>query len=122
MDEQTLTYFDNALNGRLNQLLPGIRDGISSIVGASFSPEPMDEIDISVERSERELMFRMHRRSEETVLEIKKALGRIRNGNFGVCIECGSDIELKRLKAHPMATRCFNCKKELEELIRRKVA
>jgi len=122
MEEQMLAYFAEALNGRLNQILPGMRRGISSIMGAQFRPDPMDEVDITAERSERELMFRMHRRTEELVLEIQGALKRIRNGSFGVCVECGRDIELKRLKAHPMATLCLDCKRELEAFERRKVA
>jgi len=122
MEEQMLSSFADALNGRLNQILPGMRHGISSIMGAQFRPDPMDEVDITAERSERELMFRMHRRTEELVLEIQEALKRIRNGSFGICIECGRDIELKRLKTHPMATLCLDCKRELEAFERRKVA
>jgi DnaK suppressor protein len=122
MDKQRLAYFNDALNGQLNQILPGVRQGISSLIGTSSCPDPMDVIDITSERSERELMLRMHRRVEDLVLEIQEALGRIRNGSFGICDECGSDIELERLKAHPTATLCLDCKRKLEKFERRKVA
>ncbi len=37
------------------------------------------------------------------------ALRRIEDGSFGICTECGEDIELNRLKANPVAACCIRC-------------
>jgi RNA polymerase-binding transcription factor DksA len=37
------------------------------------------------------------------------ALERMRNGEFGVCIECGDEITAARLAAKPEATLCLDC-------------
>ena len=42
--------------------------------------------------------------------QIEKALKRrIADGTYGVCTQCGADIDSKRLKALPDATRCISC-------------
>ena len=44
--------------------------------------------------------------------QIKLALGRIENGTYGTCSNCGADISRERLHARPIATRCINCAAE----------
>ena len=40
---------------------------------------------------------------------IAKALDQIKNGNFGICVDCNSQIPDARLKAYPFAERCIAC-------------
>ena len=37
------------------------------------------------------------------------ARGRIEQGSYGVCADCGGEIEYERLKAAPEALRCIRC-------------
>lgn len=41
--------------------------------------------------------------------EIRAALQRIRDGEYGVCANCGEAIAPARLQALPTATLCINC-------------
>jgi len=45
----------------------------------------------------------------QEIQQIKEALKRIAEGTYGVCVQCGADIDRKRLKALPNATRCISC-------------
>ena len=48
----------------------------------------------------------------EARLEISKiteALRRMDDDEYGICDECGSDIEAGRLEAHPYARKCIDC-------------
>ena len=45
----------------------------------------------------------------QEIQQIKEALERIAKGTYGVCAECGTDIDPKRLRALPNATRCISC-------------
>jgi DnaK suppressor protein len=45
----------------------------------------------------------------ESAIEMHKA------GTYGICEDCGEDIDPARLEVSPCASRCFNCKTELEE-------
>ena len=45
----------------------------------------------------------------QEIRQIKEALERIAKGTYGVCVQCGIDIDPKRLRALPNATRCISC-------------
>ena len=45
----------------------------------------------------------------QEIHQIQRALKRITEGTYGVCVQCGADIDPKRLKALPIATRCISC-------------
>lgn len=40
---------------------------------------------------------------ESRLFEVHKALTRIREGNYGICKQCGKEIPLERLQANPAA-------------------
>lgn len=43
--------------------------------------------------------------------EIAEALGRIDDGTYGYCVECGIPIDRGRLEALPQAARCVACQR-----------
>ena len=45
----------------------------------------------------------------QEIRQIQGALKRIAEGTYGVCVQCGADIDPKRLKALPIAARCISC-------------
>jgi DnaK suppressor protein len=47
--------------------------------------------------------------------DIEAARARIRDGGFGTCIDCGSDIGFERLLAYATAKRCFACQRQHEK-------
>lgn len=46
---------------------------------------------------------------------VEQALKRLEDGTYGYCIECGDEIDEKRLKYVPFARYCTECKSELEK-------
>jgi RNA polymerase-binding protein DksA len=52
---------------------------------------------------------------EKSLDDVEKALGRIKNGTYGICKYCGNPIAAKRLLARPTANSCVSCKTELQE-------
>lgn len=49
------------------------------------------------------------------LIQIRKALSRIKVGKYGVCEKCGGMIDTDRLMIMPEATLCASCAKEKEE-------
>jgi RNA polymerase-binding protein DksA len=43
------------------------------------------------------------------VRTIEAALKRLAAGDYGSCVDCGTDIPLERLRAYPTAERCISC-------------
>lgn len=51
--------------------------------------------------------------------KIAKALDQIKNETYGICIDCGEEIPMARLKAYPFAVRCIRCATAEEARTRR---
>jgi len=51
--------------------------------------------------------------------DVEAALGRLAEGGYGECVDCGADIPYARLSAYPAAKRCVACQEIAEALLRR---
>jgi len=74
-----------------------------------------DEIDQASVNSEHSITMRLRNREALYLKKIQDALNRIKDGSFGECINCGENIEFKRLMARPTASLCILCKEEEEK-------
>jgi len=43
------------------------------------------------------------------ISKIAKALDQIKNGTYGICVDCSETIPMARLEAYPFADRCIRC-------------
>jgi RNA polymerase-binding transcription factor DksA len=50
----------------------------------------------------------------ERANKLTEALGRLRDGEYGICEECGEPIAAARLRVMPEATTCVRCQDRLE--------
>ena len=73
--------------------------------------DPVDGASIDMQTSE-ELRFRS--REGFLVKKINKALDKVEKEVFGLCDDCGADINFVRLEARPVAELCIICKEEAE--------
>ena len=46
---------------------------------------------------------------------LEAARERLKDGGYGVCADCGTDIAYERLKAFPAALRCIQCQERHEK-------
>lgn len=46
---------------------------------------------------------------------LETARERLKGGDYGVCMDCGSDVAYERLKAFPAALRCIQCQERHEK-------
>jgi len=49
------------------------------------------------------------RRRAQTLRRIDAALERLAEGEFGYCISCGEEIDIKRLEIDPTTPQCADC-------------
>jgi DnaK suppressor protein len=52
------------------------------------------------------------RRGELTQMD--EALDRLEDGTYGLCADCGQEIDERRLKVKPFAVCCVSCQSEKE--------
>ena len=54
------------------------------------------------------------RRRRALLIDINRALARCEDGSYGECLECGENINPKRLEAAPANPHCIACAEALE--------
>lgn len=73
--------------------------------------DPMDRIQAT---ETREQYFSSKELLTERAERLAGALDRLRDGSYGVCVECGEAIGWARLRVIPEATTCVRCQARLE--------
>ena len=53
----------------------------------------------------------------DSLRRIDSALQRLKDGQFGVCQQCGEAIPQQRLEAQPEAVACLQCQTELDQVV-----
>jgi len=57
----------------------------------------------------------LKRSVERSIIQVRKALARIKLGRYGVCEKCGQMIDTDRLMVMPEITICLSCEKRREK-------
>jgi len=87
-------------------------------VGGDATPLA-DEVDVIKVNEDREMSFATRSLLVERANKLADALQRLREGEYGVCQECGEPIAPARLKAMPEVTTCVRCQDRLERTAHR---
>ena len=74
-----------------------------------------DIADRSVLSMSKESLFDRTSQQRIVLRMVEGALGRISDGSFGVCANCGDDIAPQRLEALPWTPYCLRCQENLED-------
>jgi len=102
---------------RLRQLGGGV--AVDELPGAIGDNSPgADEVDGSQITTSREIGWATRELLVERVNHLSTALDRLRDGTYGVCIECDERISPARLHALPEVESCVRCQDNLERLER----
>ena len=70
--------------------------------------------DQASDAEEREKAYHMASSEGRLLYHIDEALGRLKDGSYGVCCACGKKIKKARLEVVPHARLCIECKKAEE--------
>ena len=73
--------------------------------------EPLSEdfAEQALEREDDEVLEDLGTAGQQEIRAIDAALGRIADGSYGICVNCGDPIGAERLDAVPQAPRCRDC-------------
>lgn len=82
---------------------------INRIEGELEEPLSGDFEEQAVELEDDEVLEDLGAAGVQEIRAIEAALGRIEDGSYGICVNCGDPIAEERLDAVPQAPRCRNC-------------
>ena len=70
--------------------------------------------EFSDDQVQEDIDFALVQMQWQTMEKIAAALGRLEEGEYGMCRDCEQEIAEKRLRALPFATRCKDCQESAE--------
>jgi len=84
--------------------------------------EVLDAGESSEADIQEDIEFALIQMKAETLTKINDALGRLEEGTYGYCSDCGGEISEQRLRALPFAVRCKECEEAREVAAEREKA
>jgi len=93
-------------------LLNEAETALNELPGQTIFPDLGDQ---ATAETDRNFMLRLRGREQRLLKKIDEAIDRIESGTFGICDDCGNEIDVKRLEARPVTTMCIECKTLQEE-------
>jgi DnaK suppressor protein len=74
-----------------------------------------DVVDFALDSAQDEISSQLAEVESRELATIEQALTKMREGSYGKCEGCGTNIPMARLQALPYATCCIQCQRELEK-------
>lgn len=100
-------------------------EGIEARIGRKLTTESgqkvdsaMDSADMSSHDVEQGMDYSLLEMKYEQYKDIADAFRKLENVTFGLCEECGEEIDIKRLEVNPLARYCIACKTRKEDIER----
>jgi DnaK suppressor protein len=93
-------------------LLNEAEEALNELPGQTIFPDLGDQASAETDRN---FMLRLRGREQRLLKKIDQALERVETGMFGICEDCGNEINIQRLEARPVTTMCIDCKTLQEE-------
>jgi len=109
-----LSYFKEILESRKDQInrnIDGVNDELSQLNGLELN----DEGDHASVNNNSMVESAIVSQQTQELREIDITLGKISNGDYGVCEMCEDSIGFQRLKVKPHAIYCIDCREIVEK-------
>ncbi len=114
MDRKKLETYRNLLAEKQQQLqrlvLKSDQDGREADEEGT-----QDLADKAANAYTKEFLFGQSNDNRHTLSLVNEALARTKNGSYGICVECGNEVQPKRLEAVPWARHCIECQEKQDK-------
>lgn len=80
----------------------------------TVAEDAQDSADQAVFSYQKEFLFTRGTHDHGQLALVKSALERLKEGGFGECVQCGTQIGAKRLEALPWTPYCIACQEKIE--------
>jgi len=115
MDKKKLEQFKKRLEQRQQELRRTLSRNVQDGRAADSEDIAQDIADKAANSYTKEFLFSQSSNDRALLARVEEALGRIRDGSFGECINCGKELNPKRLEAVPWARYCISCQEKIEQ-------
>ncbi len=114
MDKKRLEQFKKKLEARQQDLRRLVSRNVQD--GRAADEESAQDIaDKAANSYTKEFLFHQSNNDRQLLARVEEALARIREGSFGECVNCGNEVNPKRLEAVPWTRYCIACQEKVEQ-------
>ena len=99
---------------RRRELLSSIADDLQDLRHELGGRAGSDDIDAAADNTSEEVTSQLAQMESRELMQIERAMARIREGSYGSCEMCTKKIPVARLNALPYTTLCIECQRDLE--------
>ncbi len=99
--------------------------GLEAQMGRRLTRETGQKIDSAMDSADQSALdvdqgidYSLLEMKYEQYKDIADAFRKLQNNTYGLCEECGEEIDIKRLEVNPLARFCISCKTKKEEIER----
>lgn len=117
MDEERRSLLRAGLLKKRNEYLERSRVHFSEAENSDRS----DILDRAASNHDASVSEGVARNYHNTVSRIDEALKKLEYGSYGICEECGHEIDVRRLEALPFAVKCRECQEFDEKIAKAKL-
>ena len=106
---------------RLEEMLDGLDRSIAVLKGEDVGDGPSDSFDpadAGANLSETDRTEAVLHSAQQQRGNVLAALGRMSEGTYGLCVDCGKPVPDSRLEARPDASRCVACQARHDRRLR----
>ena len=114
MQTSETEYFKEILESRKKQIIKNIA-GVNSELDELSKLELNDEGDHASVNNNSLIESAIVQQQGEELQAIEVTLGKIANGDYGICEMCEDPIGFQRLKVKPHAIYCIDCREIVEK-------
>ena len=100
-------------------------EGLEAQMGRKLTREAGQKIDSAMDSADQSALdtdqgidYSLLEMKYEQYKDIADAFRKLQNSTYGLCEECGEEIDIKRLQVNPLARFCISCKTKKEEIER----
>jgi RNA polymerase-binding transcription factor len=108
------------LNGVKQTLLNEKKERLKKTTARPEIDTDGDEVDVIQGNIQIDLHNQFVILNDNRLTLIEEALNRIKDGSYGICVDCEENIAEKRLLANPYCLTCISCAEDREEAEKRK--
>jgi len=114
MDRKKLETFRKQLAEKQEELLRAVSKTDQD--GREADEEGTQDLaDKAANAYTKEFLFHQSNDNRHMLTLVGEALERTKNGSYGVCVECGQEVQSKRLEAVPWARHCIECQEKQDK-------
>ena len=122
MEEKQINHFRNCLLAEKGRLEKEVKNSNrfnldEALTGSVQELSAYDNhpADLGSETFEREKDLALWNNTHEILQRIDEALDHMEKGLYGICEDCGREIDIQRLEALPYTTLCIHCQHQEED-------